>query len=409
MSGVSVASIITGPALISYRGQTFRSKADIVMENSLSTFGITTGVFSEVDRRVSERNVTLRFEPDGEWSSLGVLFPYVSLGAAGQIPFGDFINPTRTFLYVNTGNYEIQMNNHNLTSGDSVLIVGIQGETLPAPLVGNTIYYVHVVDPNFIQLCTTYANAITGTSPVQVSSQGSGLTRLVVNNPLQIQSQDGYLYSFYNAAVVRMPGISASTVKTLLKEVEFEAFIADGYDWTNVTPSPYYTVSQNPWPGDPGFNPQNILTQPIVASWGATSPWSNIFTKDGWEVDFELGLQAVTVDNIGTITRKLSSLRVTAKATPIGVNTNDVFNALLMQGAGAQRGRSLNASSNNLNLSTAPNNFYVRIYNAALEGGPQQFSLTQDRVGRLTWTATRQLNSVNEWQPLAYVGSALIT
>ena len=74
----------------------------------------------------------------------------------------------------------------------------------------------------------------------------------------------------------------------------------------------------------------------------------------------------------------------------------------------AARGRSLATYGNNLNLSAVAGNLGVKLFNAALRGGPEMFSSKLDRVGELTWVATRTYNA-GVPQPLFYVGAQAVS
>jgi len=363
---------------------------------ALETFPIETGILGQVDERTREHPIKLHFVPDGEWSNLSVLFPYANT------PFGDFVTPQRQVFSIASN--IIYSPSNNYLAGDAV-IAQAYGGTITSGLTAGTIYYVHPVSADAFQLMATYANAIAGSNPLTVS-MGTGTTRLVTNNPLTIQTQAGQLITYLNAAVVQMPEIIGSAVATTLGEVTFEAFLADGQDWSGT--NSLYTQVSNPWPGDPTFNPANILTGEISAVWGALSPWNLFFTKNGWRVRFAMTLTAEEVDNVGVITRRLSNLVVTAHAIPLGIQESDLQNALYLQGTNAGRGRSLSAYGNNLNLSAVAGNFGVKLFNAALKGGPEMFSLKLDRIGELTWVATRTYNS-GVPQPLFYVGTQAVS
>lgn len=394
MPGQSVTQIIGGPAIITYRGATLRSKGDITLESQLETFPINTSLLEQVDERVSQHPITVKFVPDGEWSNLVVLFPYVNTF------FGDFITPVRTLGSITANAASVP--NHNLQSGDAV-VPSVYSGTITVGLAAGVTYFVYAVSPDALKFMTNRADAVAGTNAVAISA-GTGTTKIVVNNPLTIQTVQGRLLTFWNAAVVQMPGIIGSTVQTLLEEVSFEAFLADGQDWSGVA-SLYQNVA-SPWPGDNTFSPANILTAPITAQWGAVAPWSSINTKTGWRVNFAMQLEPIEVDNVGLVTRRYSGLVVTATAIPVGITEQDVYTALVLQGSGAYRGRSLGATGINLDLSAT--GFFCRLYQAALRGGPLMFSSHVDRVGELTWVSTRAISG-GVVSPLFYVGSSSLT
>lgn len=396
MPGQSVAQLIGGPCLITYRGGTFRSKGDITLDLAIETFNVDTSILAKVDERYREHPIKLHFVPDGEWTNLSVLWPYANTY------FGDYVTPQRTVFSITSN--QIYSPSNNLIAGDAV-VPNAYGGSIVTGLTAGVLYYVHPVSADAFTIHTTYALAISGASPIAISL-GTGTTRLVVNNPLTIQTQAGQLITFLNAAVVQMPEIIGSTVATAVGEVTFECFLADGQDW-NGTNSLYTQVS-NPWPGDPTFNPANILTGEITAVWGASAPWSQFSTKNGWRVSFAMTLTPVEVDSVGIVTRRYSGLDVTARAIPLGIQESDLQNALFLQGTGAGRGKSLSAVGTDLKLSAVAGNLGVRIYNAALKGGPEIFSNKLDRVGELTWVATRTFNS-GVPLPLFYVGAQAVS
>ena len=387
---------------MTYRGGTFRSQGDVHVAGSLDTFAVTTSLYGQVDKRARERSLKLTFIPDGEWSNLGVLWPYAAT------PFGTFITPQLQFGAISSNQVNVGSTANNLMSGDA-FVAQVQGSgTITNGIVAGTTYYLHIISSTNISIHSTYANAVAGINPLTISA-GSGTTQAIVNNPLTIQTLDGDLWTFNNAAVTRMPNLSLSTVRTAMRECEFEAFASDGTDWSVV--NSLYTYASNPWPGDTGFNPTNILVGEIQAIWrNMAAPWALFDTKEGWEVNFNMALEPVSVDNVGILTRKLSNLEVTATAIPVGVKPSDVATAMRMQGANSARGMSLAAAGNDLLLSATANNLGCKIFNAAIESahGIGVFSNRLDRVGPVTWVATRLFSGTGP-NPLFSIGNTQVT
>ena len=398
MSGPSLTQVIGGPAIVTYRGGTFFSKSDIILEVAPELFNIDLEAFGKVDERVSAQPVKVRFTPAGEWENLSVLYPYA------KIPYGDLVTPVRTMGFVLGG--VVTLYNHLLNSGDAVYVKNVGG-ALPSPLVAGTVYYVHYYSGDAVTFHTTRALALTGASPIAVLNNGTGTNRLVVNNPLTIQTIDsstGQLLTLFNAAVTKMPDINGTASATLLEEVEFEAFIVDGTAVSDA--GSLYSLIDSPYQGDTTFDPANLLTQPIAVSWGVTAPFDSFYTKNGVKISFGLSLQNIDIDGYGILSKRISDLSVTAKLTPIGVQQSDLLNALKLQGSGAGIGRSIGSAGHDLNLS-APG-FYVRLYQAGLRGAPEVFSRSKDRIGEMTFVATRTFTNGLP-NPLFYVANASIT
>lgn len=80
MPSINRTSIISGPARISFGGQTFWSKGDVQLRVVNERFNIDTSHFGKVDERFSDRRIEVEFEPSGAFSAgvAGVLWPYAS-------------------------------------------------------------------------------------------------------------------------------------------------------------------------------------------------------------------------------------------------------------------------------------------------------------------------------------------
>lgn len=399
MPGQPVSQIIGGPCLLTFRGATIRSKGDVRINLAYATFPIDTSLLGQVDIRSREVSGEITLVPDGEWSNLGVLWPY------GVFPFGSYLGPQLAFFSI-AGNQVNVGSTAALLSGDA-FVAQVQGAgSITTGLVAGTTYYFHVISATNVSLHTTYAAAVAGVNPIAISA-GTGNTVSVVNNPLTIQSIDGRLITFPNVAISKMPNLSLSTTKTVAGAMTFQAYRADGLDWSAA--NSFYTDVANPWPGDNTFNPQNILTGEISASWrGMAAPWAAFDTKDGWTVEFDMELYREEVDNVGLVAHKLKNLIVRAKATPVGMGYGDFANSLKIQGAGAARGASLGALGADLLLSAVAANLGVKLTQAALVGGPALYSTTLDRIGELTWEATRTFGASGA-NPLFVVSSSSVT
>jgi hypothetical protein len=84
---ISRASIIRGPAIVTYNGATFYSKDDIKLVTELETFDIEVSAYGKADERVKNRKMTVSFTPSGAWANLATLFPY-GAAAIGSSVFG---------------------------------------------------------------------------------------------------------------------------------------------------------------------------------------------------------------------------------------------------------------------------------------------------------------------------------
>lgn len=93
------ATIIRGPARITFEGQTFWSKGDITVKNTVTRFEVGTSRFGLVDERLSDKRIVVSFEPTGRFTTAlaAVLWPYAT-AVIGSPVFGSSDSP----LVINT-------------------------------------------------------------------------------------------------------------------------------------------------------------------------------------------------------------------------------------------------------------------------------------------------------------------
>lgn len=99
MPSIDRTSIITGPALVTYGGQSFWSKGDVVITPINDRFSIDTAHFGPVDERIQNRRFEITFEPSGRFTSAlaAVLWPYASTSIGD-----DIYGATDTALTINS-------------------------------------------------------------------------------------------------------------------------------------------------------------------------------------------------------------------------------------------------------------------------------------------------------------------
>jgi hypothetical protein len=87
MAGIDRTTIMKGPALVTFGGQSFWSKGDVSVSVTNKLFGIGTAHFGEVDQRVSDRMVEVNFEPEGRFTAglAAVLWPYAATALGASI------------------------------------------------------------------------------------------------------------------------------------------------------------------------------------------------------------------------------------------------------------------------------------------------------------------------------------
>lgn len=296
MPAITRASIISGPAKITFGGQSFWSKGNVELKIINERFNIETAHFGKVDERQSDRRIEVTFEPSGRFNSdiAGVLWPYASTATGASI----------------------------FTAADV---------------------------------------------------------------PLTINGRDGRQIVVHAAAITKMPSVRMSVNQTLIGPVTFTGLVKN-----NVSPesaAAYYTESAVSYPGDTGFDVGDIITQPPVAVWGASSPWDSFLSESGWMIDFDLQLAPQKVDGIGTVDMTFASVAVTAKAIPVGPTAAAVLAKLSPTVA---LGTSV-ATADDLVISTT--DVSVGLAKAALVDGGLAFGSQSKRISECSWIATRTITT----------------
>lgn len=383
-----VTKIIGGPAKIQFGGATIYSKEDITEELAIETFPIATDRFQQVDERESGTPIRVRLTPIGILSDLLPLYQMI----ANQ-PLGDLLTPVRT-LGTRSGN-NIEIEGHKLRPGMGVYLSTTGA--LPGGTAVETLYYVGVQDDDTISFHPTYEDSIDLTNEVTLTDDGTGVHKLIQQEPLVIHTVHGKKITYHNAAVVQLPQLLPGATRTILGEIVFEAFLRNDFDAEDA--NSIYTEEDAAYTDDE-FDPADIITQCYGAEWGA-APFNDFATKEGFTIDIGLTLEPVSTDCGGVLTRRLTGIAVTAKCQPLGVSAEEVRARMKVQGAGAKRGRSL--ADEDLNITGE--GVYIRLYAAALVGGPLRYSSKNDRVGELEWRATRSWSS-GVPNPLFFIGDA---
>lgn len=87
MAGINRTVIITGPALVTYGGQTFWSKGDVTCTPQYKRFGIDTSAWGVIEQRFSDKRIVVSFEPSGHFSTAlaAVLWPYAATAMGASI------------------------------------------------------------------------------------------------------------------------------------------------------------------------------------------------------------------------------------------------------------------------------------------------------------------------------------
>lgn len=191
-------------------------------------------------------------------------------------------------------------------------------------------------------------------------------------------------YTINNAAITQMPSIRCTANNTAFGSVQFTGLLDKGGDPVNL--SDYYAVGAGGSIGT-AFTPGTIITAPYRATLGSVGPF---FSEAGFEIAFELGLNPVVVDGIGTVDMSLQNLGATITCIPTGLAENSFdgfFNGL-------DAGEDLASSALDISTATVGGlNFDCAA--VQLIDFQKRFSPTDNRLGQLTLAARRTFSTGN--------------
>jgi hypothetical protein len=201
------------------------------------------------------------------------------------------------------------------------------------------------------------------------------------DKPLVITAVDA-TYTIPNAAVTQMPSIRCSANNTAFGTVQFTGLISDDGDPADL--ANYYIQDSGGSIGT-AFDPAKIITAPYQATLGAIGPF---FSEGGFEISFDLSLNPVAVDGIGTVDMSLQNLGATITCIPTGI-AEDSFDTFFDT---LDAGKDLASSALDISTATVGGlNFDCAA--VQLIDLQKRFSPTDNRLGQLTLAAKRTFNT----------------
>lgn len=220
-----------------------------------------------------------------------------------------------------------------------------------------------------------------------------------------IYTPGGASLTVHNCAITRQPQLIAGHDKTLFGEVQITGLLAKDTEPNDAAAYFTWAASGATYPGDANLSIAGIKTLGYKAAWGASSPWDEFFSEGGFVLDTQMDLSDELVDGHGTVDLTLASMRAQVRAVPKGITMAQLLSKATFQGSGNELGAN-RASGDDLVITNALGSLqlHVQLYGAVIEDTPIAFSATQNNVGEVVWTATREF-ATGTAVPLYYVGT----
>lgn len=379
------SAILRGPAIIQYQGQTFYSQGDIAIEFVQETFGINVANFGKVDDRVNNVFHRISFVPSGRWHALSILYPFTT-AIIGSSVFGSDKPLT---IWTRDGKKRVYTSAAVTKMPDLTLASTktLHGEVQFTCLHGEDMDR-YAANSLYTDTLEAYPGD-TGFSAAEILTQPYAL---------QWGAQFNFTAAATDVITANGHGLHVGTRLRFTTTTTLPAGLVAATDYYVIE------VTENTFKvsATPGGGPVDI-TDAGTGTHTATQPaWHNFTTKDGVVVSFNLQLTPEDNDHKGVYDYTFQSLEVTARLQPEGPMPGDVLAALLHQGPGALRGRSLGSGAADLNISAS--GVYVRLYNAALITGREAYGGSARRVGPVEYRSTRSITD-GAADPLFFVGT----
>ena len=197
-----------------------------------------------------------------------------------------------------------------------------------------------------------------------------------------VHSLSGTKVMFHAAALTKMPSLKLSTTETAFAgNAEIICLVKNGVART--ADNSLYTVASEAWSG--AFDVDDILGGSYLGTWNGTT----FQTAQGWEIDFDMGVEEQYADGIGTYDAMLKEVTVKAKCKPIGLSESTLLGFLNVQGSGAVMGGSMR-SGQALTV-TATGGITVVMNEVACVRGPMKWGNTDLRVDEIGFVAHRTI------------------
>lgn len=205
----------------------------------------------------------------------------------------------------------------------------------------------------------------------------------------EVHSLAGTKLTWHASAITQMPQLRLSPKQTLFGPCQISHVVKN--NTARTAANSFYTVGSEAFAGS--YDKADVKCATVTAAWGASSPWDDIKTQDGWTVDFDLALEPVMEDNQGTIGMQITGLTVRARCTPLGLTEAQIMDALRTQGSGMGLGASLRTGDDLVLTGSAGGGVTVTLKDVALVEGPLNWGTSSLRAGELGFVGHRAIAS----------------
>lgn len=399
-------TVISGPALVGWRGYWFRSKGDVTITKETTLTPVTIDSAGITDQRVNLVRYTIGFTPSGTTDDLTKLLEPFAVGGSEPQP-GQSLFKWQT---VNISAYATADAGAATTitiPSTSGLVVGQYVTIAGSSTAGyNGTWRIGAVTSS-TQLKLEVAYTTDPTTDGTLSFSDS-----LVVHPLFESGGTEKIITFQNVALTTLPNLTFNATDTSLGAVTFTAIYHRKLEAVDVDALVDYRAWSAPAAGQlDDFLPDTIMTIPPKLRYGAysanawtgsdpvTAPWNDFCTANGASISFNLATNDHVVDTCGLVDIKYTDLSLTVTAQPVGeLMTDEEIQKVLRQqdmgGAyeGRRRGQSMKASTPMelwLKMIDGGTEIDFIMASTSVSTGGANYGVTSMRNTDLTWQALR--------------------
>lgn len=398
-------TVISGPALVKWRGRSYRSKGDVTITKETTLSPVTVDSAGVTDQRVNLVRHTIGFTPSGMWDDITTLLENFGVDVdyqPGQSLFKWATTAITGYATADAGAATTVTigSTTGFVVGQYVTISGCSTATY-----NGTWRIAAVTSSTQLKLEVAYT-----TDPTTDGSLSYSDTLVI--HPLFESGGTEKILTFQNVALTGLPNLTFNATDTQVGAVTFTAIYHRKLDAVDVDSLVDYRAWSAPAAGDlDDFDPDHIWTTPPKLRYGAYSanawtgsdpvaaPWNDFCTANGVTISFNLGTTDHVVDSCGLVDIKYTDLSMTVTAQPVGeLMTDEEIQKVLKQqdmgGAyeGRRRGQSMKAST--------PMELWIKLENdgesmdfiipsTSVSAGGANYGVTSMRNTDLTWQALR--------------------
>ena len=398
-------TVISGPALVKWRGRSYRSKGDVTITKETTLSPVTVDSAGITDQRVNLVRHTVSFTPSGMWDDISTLLENFGVDTdyqPGQSLFKWDSTAITGYATADAGAAT------TITIGSTTGFVVGQYVTISGSSTSTyngTWRIAAVTSSTQLKLEVAYTTDPTTDGNLSYSDA-------LVIHPLFQSGGTEKIITFQNVALTGLPNLTFNATDTQVAAVTFTAIYHRKLEAVDVDSLVDYRTWSAPAAGDlDDFDPDHIWTTPPRIRYGAQSgsawgpsdpvaaPWNDFCTANGLTINFNLGTNDHVVDSCGLVDIKYTDLSMTVTAQPVGeLMTDEEIQKVLRQqdmgGAyeGRRRGQSMKAAT--------PMELWIKLENdgevmdfiipsTSISAGGANYGVTSMRNTDLTWQALR--------------------